>query len=210
MCNALTVLSLLLCVASVALWVRSYWVEDWAARTDWRISYNYELQDGWTIWSDRGRLSGGTAYCFDGDAAVLTGLESSRSRELHEASAPVRPGTTLFGRGSGPPGEYDPWRRDQAKNADSVWARAGFRRQMTNVRVSRGGTRVYVVRENGLTVPHWLFALIFATAPLLSALGILRRRQRKQAGLCPRCGYDMRATPDRCPECGTTAKGATT
>jgi hypothetical protein len=51
-------------------------------------------------------------------------------------------------------------------------------------------------------VPHWFAALLFTIFPAIRLRSIHRTRRLNRAGLCERCGYDLRATPDRCPECG--------
>ena len=64
------------------------------------------------------------------------------------------------------------------------------------------------VRE--IMVPDWLPILLFLLLPLRCAGRAVIGRKRRKPGLCTTCGYDLRATPDRCPECGTAAAGAKT
>jgi predicted amidophosphoribosyltransferase len=52
-------------------------------------------------------------------------------------------------------------------------------------------------------VPFWALAFATAMVPGLVSARRACRTRRLRVGLCPACGYDLRATPDRCPECGT-------
>jgi len=53
-----------------------------------------------------------------------------------------------------------------------------------------------------VTSPHWLNGSAACALPALALVGAVRRRLRFPPGHCASCGYDLRATPDRCPECG--------
>jgi hypothetical protein len=50
-------------------------------------------------------------------------------------------------------------------------------------------------------VGGWIFPLIAVAILVYDRRRI--RRDRKDSGECLTCGYDLRATPERCPECGT-------
>lgn len=62
----------------------------------------------------------------------------------------------------------------------------------------------YVSGRRAIRIPYWLIALFAVIAPSIWLARLKRRRERDRlhAGLCPTCGYDLRATPDFCPECG--------
>jgi len=62
-----------------------------------------------------------------------------------------------------------------------------------------------ISRDLSATFPHYALILLFAPLPLLRGRRWLRDRRvrrRVREGRCIHCGYDLRASRARCPECG--------
>ena len=63
-------------------------------------------------------------------------------------------------------------------------------------------------RTQELVVPLWAVIALCAVLPALAARRLYRQTlcdRRRRHGRCPHCGYDLRASPERCPECGGAA-----
>jgi hypothetical protein len=78
----------------------------------------------------------------------------------------------------------------------------GFAYDPNRLETYHGPPKFTEYSSHRLYFPHWWFA---ATTSVLPAIWYWqRRRQRVRTKLrrCVSCGYDLRATPERCPECG--------
>jgi hypothetical protein len=166
--KAATVLSLMLCVTTAVLWVRSY-----------------RLIDMLTI-GERRQLSswlGGLHY-YAMDRGTFGGDRLS--------SAPLPSNLRWDG------GQYSASGSRRQFHGFIVIPNGRFRLS--------GGVATFVPLPSytAVRVPTWAvmaITLVLPIAWLIHYRGRIRVRCNT-VNSCPRCGYDLRATPERCPECG--------
>jgi hypothetical protein len=182
--------TLLLCVATAGLWGRSYFVKDEvyflrgpAHDKDYAIfRASLGSMPGRVELKMANKSSGGVVVCADdgGQRMVYT----SAKRILPTPAPTPTTSTPTANAALQPRMPINPARIDHARYTFE-WLDNG--------------------RYSTLRVPHWSI-LALAVLPVIWWLGkALLRRRRRRVGLCKTCGYDLRATPERCPECGTVA-----
>ncbi len=178
--NLLAGVSLLLCIAITALWVRSYWRSD-------AITFLATPTSTFFFGDWRGHVDLTRQYVVP---AVPSGWVATTSNFGHIDTA--RQDGHLSGGVSIDPHLAFP---------DAFY----FGHTMPLGTSTISSVQIFSQIEVW-AVPFWLTVLVLAIFPAILIRQIIRASRRSISGLCPTCGYDLRATPDRCPECGTVSK----
>ena len=156
--NLAAVVSLVLCVTSAALWVRSRAL----GRSD-ELLY----------------MTGRRAYY-----AFSVGGKLFLSYHTYDKTYPAKPLT---------------WTRGNALDFTPApplgWNLLGF--SYRPFRQAGTGNAEYL-----LVLPYLPLSVVCAIAPAWWSIGAWRSRRQRRKDCCSVCGYDLRATPERCPECG--------
>ena len=184
--NLLALLSLFFCLSGAALWFESY-------QKTLKLSFPrgaFEAVDGNDYPEGRNRQFGIDSYM--GRVHFI----ASKNRAWGQNS-------------TGDYGKPDGILCDHYELPVMVWDFLGFAWFDGYEDVSPIATGEPLWRYRSLVIPYWFITSVFAI-PVLAWLIVqfrtVRRQRSLQNGCCPTCGYDLRATPDRCPECGNRPK----
>jgi len=180
--NLAAAVSMVLCVGTLVLWVRSYWIGD-----QWDFQRDSTRSGQSTLFAARANSSRG---------GIEVSIESGHARR----SVPDRSETQHDAR---PPYPLIFQSLDQTLSERLGLRLSSEPAALVHNAETTDGTSTIV------NFPYCFPAIVFAGMPLMwgIAWGITaRRRRRALSGVCRSCGYDLRGTPDRCPECGAKAK----
>lgn len=171
-------LSLLLCIFTTAVWLRSYWVEDSCVWTSNKFLSPEERERSFEFGVCRGLV-------------LFEGCKFNVDKSLAE---PFSGWVTWH-----PASRYGGFQRSSGLH------RYGFAATRWNFRQAATGGSEMPDEAYRIVFPLWLPTILFACGPgrwLVSARRRVRSANRTRQRLCVQCGYDLRASELRCPECG--------
>lgn len=189
-------LSLVLCGLALVLWVRSHWMTDDLRRhlvhgggENVRSSIVGAQTSEGTLVVYRYRFERTITATPNADVAGRGARALLRRRQLIAGQALAQQQAFADGR----------WHLNAPAGKSSVLSTVGF----IVVSQSSGGGG-WSTHRRAVRCPLWIVVLVTAWLPL-HWLVLFRsyHRHREEQAVCGQCGYDLRATPNRCPECGT-------
>ena len=189
--NLITALSLPLFVAAGVMWLRGAWTLDaYLARHRSNLWLVSTYSGALTVRFVRGAPDPGPPRWMSSPRSVNPAFGPAITRIVNKDPPPAE------WRFLGIRGSHGTIRLGLLQDMTTLWVATG-----TAGPLPQGSTGLLPTWE--VSFPWWLPTAAFALPPL--ALGATRLRRRRGPRVCRQCGYDLRATPGRCPECGTAA-----